>query len=640
MKKVMNQEEVALYLGISQTSVKNWVRHGLLKDNNEEFDIDELAELKDKIERGEINRLNSRANKTKSKDRFIPEEYIGRKKFLDRIHDIINFVIDNKVSIDNAIFLLTLNLFIKSEDIKVKDYDNLLLFNRDNFKREGVYNHLIKMFQRNRLAIDGNEFVFKKMVNFDLPQERDILGIIYQSLIHEGEKSNLGSYYTPYEIVKDMVFDIIREDSIVLDPCCGTGQFISAFSEAIKNPKNIYGFDIDKKAVDIASSNLLLKYQDIDFTPNIFHLNTLNLSEDERKEYFNKFDLIATNPPWGAIYDKSELCEIEKYFPYIKSKESFSFFICQNFNLLKQNGILSFVLPESITNIKTHCDIRTFVLNNFEILEIKLLGKRFKKVMSPVLTMKMDKAKRCDSNILIQKKNESYLIRQDRFLKNRHNIFDVYVNGKDLNIFNKIFDRKYITLENRSDWALGIVTGDNGKYIKSEKIDDNYEPIFKGSDIMPFVLKCERTFIHFEPEKFQQVASVEFYRAKEKLIYKFISDTLIFAYDDKERLTLNSANILIPKIEDYPIKIVPAFFNSKLFNFYFQKKYNTVKILRGDIEQLPLPILSDSEKREIIGLVNGIIVENTIENNKRLNEYIYKIYLLNNDEIEYIENYL
>jgi hypothetical protein len=57
------------------------------------------------------------------------------------------------------------------------------------------------------------------------------------------------------------------------------------------------------------------------------------------------------------------------------------------------------------------------------------------------------------------------------------------------------------------------------------------------------------------------------------LIYRFISKYLVFAYDDKQKLTLNSANIVIPKTDDYPIKVIAALFNSSLYQFIFQKKF-------------------------------------------------------------------
>jgi site-specific DNA-methyltransferase (adenine-specific) len=88
---------------------------------------------------------------------------------------------------------------------------------------------------------------------------------------------------------------------------------------------------------------------------------------------------------------------------------------------------------------------------------------------------------------------------------------------------------------------------------------------------------------------YQQVAPLGLYKAKEKLIYKFISSKLCFFYDDKQRFILNSANMLIPN-EDFPVstKILGELLSSEFMNWVFSRIFNTHKILRGDLESLPI----------------------------------------------------
>ena len=125
------------------------------------------------------------------------------------------------------------------------------------------------------------------------------------------------------------------------------------------------------------------------------------------------------------------------------------------------------------------------------------------------------------------------------------------------------------------------------------------------------------------------------------LLYKFISKQLVFAYDNKKTLTLNSANILIPKLEDYPIKTILALFNSSLFQFIYQKKFNTLKVLRSDIESLPLPVISPPKHKKIEKLVKKIMKnELKLEDRKKiyteLDNAIMDIFSLNSKEKEYV----
>ncbi|MCK5459642.1 N-6 DNA methylase, partial [Candidatus Parcubacteria bacterium] len=482
---------------------------------------------------------------------------------------------------------------------------------------------------------------YSYLLNCLLPKQRDVLGFIYQSLLLEGKKSQSGSYYTPSNIVDEIISEYIKKDLKVLDPCCGTGQFLLAFADIIKDPSKIYGVDIDEIAVRIARINLLIKYKNRDFAPNIVCKNTLfeignydlfSLND----ENIRNFDVVATNPPWGMHFSKQDTEILKKIYPQISSFESFSYFLKKGIDLLKDDGILSFILPESILNVKTHKDIREIILNNTHIKKIIYLNRVFKNVFTPVIRLDLEKSVKNDNEIKICKKNKNYKVNQLRWKNNQDFIFNIHANDFDTGIIDKIYNVNHTTLKGQSDWALGIVTGDNSKYIINRP-KDGYEKIYKGKDVKKFVLKKSNNYIQFTPEKFQQAAPQEKYRVKEKLIYKFISKYLIFAYDNKQKITLNSANIVIPKISNYPIKVIAALFNSSLYQFIFQKKFSSIKVLRSHIEQLPLPLWDKKTFNEIIELVDKVIKEKI--NFKKLDDCIMSRYSLTEKEKSYIKKF-
>lgn len=123
---------------------------------------------------------------------------------------------------------------------------------------------------------------------------------------------------------------------------------------------------------------------------------------------------------------------------------------------------------------------------------------------------------------------------------------------QDIQIIKSVKEKAEFSLD-KSTFALGIVTGDNKNKL-SKTAQKNYEKIYTGKEIMPYTLKEASHFIFYDKSVLQQVASDAIYRAKEKLVYKFISKCLIFAYDDSGSLFLNSANILIPNIPNMSIK--------------------------------------------------------------------------------------
>jgi len=387
-----------------------------------------------------------------------------------------------------------------------------------------------------------------------------------------------------------------------------------------------------------------VNFSDKDFEPHIYHKNslTLNLNTLLAQDEIPAFDLVITNPPWGVHFSKEQNMELQYFFPEIRSGEAFSYFIKQGLNLLKEDGVLSFILPEAILNIKTHRDIREILVKKTNIKKIKYLNRVFKNVFTPVIRLDVVKKEPASKNILkAEKDGLEYELEQSRLQDNADFVLNVFTDNNDISLFDKVYSIKHATLKDKADWALGVVTGDNKKHLSGIKTNTN-EPILTGKDIKKFTSVPATNYIDFNPNKFQQVAPEYKYRAKEKLFYKFISKELVFAYDDKQTLSLNSANILIPKIENYPIKTILALLNSSLYQFLYQKKFGAIKILRSDIEKLPMPILEEKKHREIDKLVHKLL-DNTQETTSRkktfdeLDGLIMDIFNLSTNEKEYIK---
>ena len=160
--------------------------------------------------------------------------------------------------------------------------------------------------------------------------------------------------------------------------------------------------------------------------------------------------------------------------------------------------------------------------------------------------------------------------------------------------------------------------------------------ILKGADICKYHIKPTDNYIVFKPESFQQIAPTEMYRAPEKLLYRFISSQLVFAYDNKQTLSLNSCNIVIPKLNGIDIKYVLAILNSRVAQFIFKMEYNSVKVLRSHIEGIPIPLADEQSQEEIISLTNLLIAGKELNEAKKiydeLDNIIFKLFELTTTE--------
>lgn len=565
--------------GISDATLRNW----------------------EKLNTGTNGRLTTRANKRKSKKRVLPMEYISNKDNIAFIQNTLDYIDENSIDIMSAILSLGISLL----------------------KKANIYNH---RHVKTTLEEYASIAVIDELVSSNLPtNEFDILGLIYQSYLQEGKKNIIGSYYTPQKIVYNMTKDFdLSNGALFFDPCCGSGAFLLTVSA--NEPNQIFGVDKDKVAVLISKINLLLKYKDKEFFPQVYCIDFLmDRSIMQQHPIFEKkFDYIATNPPWGAVNSKSNIYAIT-------SKETFSYFFVKAFEQLKENGTIKFLFPEAILNVKVHKDIRQFILDHAGLVSITIYDDRFSGVTTKYIDIECGNGAYKNSfNVYTGSKKRTV---EMKTVQETENLVFNLLSDYDLSIIKLVKSIGKYSLQN-SIWALGIVTGDNKSKLFSE-YHDGMERIYTGKEIQPYVLRPAKNYILYDRANLQQVAKEEIYRAPEKLVYKFISNKLVFAYDNSASLFLNSANILIPNIPSMSSKSVMAFLNSSLFQFMYIKLFGEVKILKGNLIELPFPELSTTDNAKITSLVDELLGGNSAKR-EEIENYIFSFYGLTNEQITHV----
>jgi len=465
----------------------------------------------------------------------------------------------------------------------------------------------------------------------------DLLGFIYQSLLPEGERNCTGQYYTRQEVVREMLTDVfVKDGETFLDPCCGSGAFLLAAQT--DDPRRLYGADINPVAVMLTVTNLLVKYRHIQFVPNVFCMDFIDRScFSMEKEYLPPtFDYIYTNPPWGA---EKEGCYAADY-GMVKSKERASMFLVQSLSRMKQGGTLHFLLPMSLLKIKTHQDIRRYILRHASIKEIHLFDGRFDGVFTGFFSLRIKGE--------LPALPYSYVIHQGGKLSEVTLMPDAVTTGDipfevmsnmDQTVVAKMERMRHDTLSH-SQWALGIVTGNNKEIVKTQ-CDEGMEAVYVGKEVEAFRLKGASSFIRFAPESFQQCAKEKLYRSSEKLIYRFIAKYPIVAYDNRQRLCLNSANVLIPSIDGMSVKSVAVLLNSSLYRYYYSLKFSDIKVLKGNLQQLPFPQLTAEQDQLLSALVDDILVNGSSSHQlAAVDDAVYDLFHISSEERRYIHSKL
>ena len=155
------------------------------------------------------------------------------------------------------------------------------------------------------------------------------------------------------------------------------------------------------------------------------------------------------------------------------------------------------------------------------------------------------------------------------------------------------------------------------------------EPVLRGSDIAPFTCSAPKRWLHFAPQRFQQTAPEAVYRAPEKIVYNFIGQHVRFALDREKRLTLNSCNILLPKLDGIDTAYLLAVLNSSFTAFYLQKRFASLKLLRTHLESLPIAKADEAAQKKLAAWAEPFINGQkafTPSDRRTLDEMVFALY--------------
>lgn len=642
-------------LCISIATGRNWIKLGKLSPNYTEkgtpyFSQKYVSNLKSDLQSGKNTALKSRRNKKFVSGTALYNSYVSDQcKNIFQVQKLLELAAKEEIKFTTSTiqFLVAdcaLHLFADKQHVHSPTSNNLLLEFLTKEITIGEYDTLIlSLIDNVNEAISfckSHSNLFN--LNYIYEANEDILGLIYISCQNMGNRKATGCYYTSTEIVNKIIkkFEFKTEERI-LDPCCGTGNFLLQLPETITFDC-VYGNDIDPISIKIAKINMALK-----FNAPINLIDEHITNQDYLTEYSGtKFNYIIGNPPWGYAFSDKEKKILKELFisPSAKNIESYTLFIENSLKHLEQNGYLAFILPEALLNVKAHTEIRQMLLQSCSIKELDFLGNAFDGVQCPciILNLQYTHAPLSTVGMTVTISDKQFAITTAREITPKG--FNFTATDEEYSILKKIKEKENIVfLHGNADFALGIVTGNNKKYISHTK-DDFNEVILRGSDICKYHTNLANNYITFTPEHFQQTAPTQMYRAPEKLLYRFISNQLVFAYDDKQRLSLNSCNIIIPKIPGLKIKYVMAVLNSRIAQFVYKKEFNSIKVLRSHIENIPIPLVDELVQDEIIELTDKLITGLNIDEAKKvydeLDFLILQLFNLNPAEIEVIKKHI
>lgn len=229
-------------------------------------------------------------------------------------------------------------------------------------------------------------------------------------------RKSLGQYFTPKPIREKLLEKLPKniENPKILDPACGTGEFLITAKKYLKNPE-LYGWDIDKKLVQISKKLI----------PEANLKNLDSLFNDEVGE----FDFVIGNPPYFEFNTTEKIKR--KFGDIINGRVNiFALFIYQGLRWLKDGGYLAYVVPPSMNNGAYFQNLRKYIVENtnIEYMEILKDPKLFNGALQSTMLIILKKGTNKENytfrknGILIFSERADYL---KRIFKNKITLHDL-----------------------------------------------------------------------------------------------------------------------------------------------------------------------------------------------------------------------
>ena len=441
----------------------------------------------------------------------------------------------------------------------------------------------------------------------------------------------------------------------IIDPACGSGAFLitafefllnynkylddkifdlvgtsDLFSDRTKEilQNNIFGVDLNRESVEITKLSLWLKTADKNKTlasleNNIKCGNSLiddpeiagDLAFNWEKEFpeifaNGGFDIVVGNPPYGVNFDdktKKYLLEFDKLVP---DYEIYIYFISLYRKILKNNGYLSYIFPNTflstlfgkkyrenlfntitvkeiidLSNDNTFVDasVRTIIFSFKNILEnsdIKFLKTRDKTFYSFKDYLKNEVMENIENiaSLFFQNKKEKEIISK---IKNNQKLADFFEVSQGLIPYDKYRGHDEYTIKNRI-WHSNV------------KKDETYKKELKGEDVKQYLLNWNNELWISYGEWLAAPRERKFFVNKRILIREITKDKLFACYTEEEFYNTPSLINVINEKDILELKYILTIVNSKLLGWYHNKtspKANKglfPKILVNDVRNLPL----------------------------------------------------
>lgn len=294
-------------------------------------------------------------------------------------------------------------------------------------------------------------------------------------------KKNTGSYYTPSYLACFISKRVLshfenRKRMSILEPSVGDGAFISELAKEKKININLTALDINKVELKTAAEKWCKK------TASFIETDFLEYSTNKQ------YSAVIGNPPYVKKniltlkqIELSKRIHSNENLTEASAKNIWTTFLVKATTLLVKDGVLAFVLPSELLQVKFTEEIREYLKNEFQRIEIFTFNDlMFEcKGQDTIVLFAYKKAKfkgEFFTNISSKEdlKTNSFILKNNNLLIESNVKWTHHFLTSDELTFIDNLKRKLKTVNDYSDSKPGIVTGANKYFIIDKETENKY----------------------------------------------------------------------------------------------------------------------------------------------------------------------
>lgn len=196
------------------------------------------------------------------------------------------------------------------------------------------------------------------------------LSIDLTNSLSRTEKKRGGIFFTPpstiefaIQILKPFVDNKLGETIDVLEPSCGSGEWIKRFIAGASDNVSVDAVEFNGSICDAIRPHFN--------SDSVSIFNQDFLSFDNGKKY----DFIIGNPPYFQV---SKLVVDSLFYDYFVGRPNmYLLFIVKGLMMLKDGGVLSYIVPPAFLSNSSFDKARRWIYSNFKIIDITFVEDKY-----------------------------------------------------------------------------------------------------------------------------------------------------------------------------------------------------------------------------------------------------------------------